>query len=87
MGKFWKTYVNAEMGTAVVRGYQGENHNAVGANNVAACLKHYIGYGVPFQERPHPAIISENDLRERFFEPFRAAIVDGNALSIMVNSE
>ena len=81
------TYVNAEMGTAVVRGYQGENHNAVGANNVAACLKHYIGYGVPVSGKDRtPAIISENDLRERFFEPFRAAIVDGNALSIMVNS-
>ncbi len=81
------TYVNAEMGTAVVRGYQGDNHNAVGANHVAACLKHYIGYGAPVSGKDRtPAIISENDLREKFFEPFRAAIVDGNALSIMVNS-
>ena len=81
------TYVNAEMGTAVVRGYQGDNHNAVGANNVAACLKHYIGYGVPTSGKDRtPAIIAENDLREKFFEPFRAAIIDGNALSVMVNS-
>lgn len=81
------TYVNAEMGTAVVRGYQGDNHNAIGPNSVAACLKHYIGYGVPLSGKDRtPAIISENDLREKFFEPFRAAIIDGNALSIMVNS-
>ncbi|HHW80623.1 MAG TPA: beta-glucosidase, partial [Bacteroidales bacterium] len=81
------TYVNAEMGTAVVRGYQGENHNVVGANNVAACLKHYIGHGVPVSGKDRtPAIIAENDLREKFFEPFRAAIIDGNALSVMVNS-
>ena len=81
------TYVNAEMGTAVVRGYQGNNHNAVGPNHTAACLKHYVGYGVPTSGKDRtPAIIAENDLREKFFEPFRAAIVDGNALSIMVNS-
>ncbi|NLZ94837.1 MAG: beta-glucosidase, partial [Bacteroidales bacterium] len=81
------TYMNAEMGTAVVRGYQGDNHNAVGSNHTAACLKHYIGYGAPVSGKDRtPAIISENDLREKFFEPFRAAIVDGNALSIMVNS-
>ncbi len=81
------TYVNAEMGTAVVRGYQGNNHNAVGANHTAACLKHYIGYGVPTSGKDRtPAIIAENDLREKFFEPFRAAIIDGNALSVMVNS-
>lgn len=81
------TYVNAEMGTAVVRGYQGNNHNAVGAYHTAACLKHYIGYGVPTSGKDRtPAIIAENDLREKFFEPFRAAIIDGNALSVMVNS-
>ena len=81
------TYVNAEMGTAVVRGYQGENRNAVGTNNVAACLKHYIGYGVPVSGKDRtPAVISESDLREKFFEPFRAAIVEGGALSVMVNS-
>ncbi|MFA5555348.1 MAG: glycoside hydrolase family 3 N-terminal domain-containing protein, partial [Phycisphaerae bacterium] len=81
------TYVNAEMGTAVVRGYQGENRNFIGSNNVAACLKHYVGYGVPVSGKDRtPAVISDNDLREKFFEPFRAAIVEGGALSVMVNS-
>ena len=81
------SYVNAEMGKAVVRGYQGDNPNAIGKNNIAACLKHYIGYGVPISGKDRtPAIISENDLREKFFEPFRAAIVEEGALSLMVNS-
>ncbi len=33
-----------------------------------------------------PAVISEIELREKHFEPFRAAIVEGGALSLMVNS-
>ena len=81
------SYVNAQMGTAVVRGYQGDNRSFIGANNIAACLKHYVGYGVPVSGKDRtPAIISESDLREKFFEPFRAAIVEGGALSLMVNS-
>lgn len=80
-------YLNAQMAIASVRGFQGEDMNSVGSQNIAACLKHYLGYGVPVSGKDRtPAIISESDLREKFFEPFRAAIVDGNALSVMVNS-
>lgn len=81
------SYVNAQMGKAVVQGYQGDNRNAIAPNNIAACLKHYTGYGVPISGKDRtPAIISENDLREKYFEPFRVAIKEGGALSLMVNS-
>lgn len=80
-------YLNAQMAIASVRGFQGDDMNRVGSLHIAACLKHYLGYGVPVSGKDRtPAIISESDLREKFFEPFRAAIVDGNALSVMVNS-
>lgn len=81
------TYINARMGKAVVRGYEGTDRNRIAKNHIAACLKHYLGYGVPVSGKDRtPAIISESDLREKFFEPFRAAVVEGGALSVMVNS-
>ncbi len=79
-------YLNAQMAIASVRGYQGTDKNSIGKNNVAACLKHYMGYGVPVSGKDRtPALIAENELREKYFEPFRAAINAG-ALSVMVNS-
>jgi beta-glucosidase len=71
---------------ASVQGYQGKDRNHIDQNHVAATLKHYMGYGVPYSGKDRtPAIITESDLREKHFEPFRAA-VEGGALSIMVNS-
>ena len=81
------TYLNATMAVASVRGFQGKDRNSVGKDRIAACIKHYMGYGVPVSGKDRtPAVISESDLREKFFEPFRASIVDGGALSLMVNS-
>lgn len=80
------SYVNGEMGAAVVRGMQGENPNAVDQNHIAACLKHYLGYGVPRTGKDRtPAYISEQELREKHFAAYKRAIEEG-ALSIMVNS-
>lgn len=78
--------VNAVMGSAQVRGFQGDDRNRIGTTHIAATLKHYMGYGAPRTGRDRtPAYISESDLREKFFEPFRACIEAG-ALSLMVNS-
>lgn len=78
--------MNAEMGAAMVRGFQGDDPNHIGPNNIAACLKHYMGYGVPFSGKDRtPAIISSSDLREKHFAPYLAAARAG-ALSVMVNS-
>jgi len=87
----WETfgedpYLAKVLGMASVQGYQGKDRNHIDQNHVAATLKHYMGYGVPYSGKDRtPSIITESDLREKHFEPFRAA-VDGGALSLMVNS-
>ncbi len=80
------TYMNAEMAVAELRGMQGDDPNNVGPYNIAACAKHFMGYGVPVtgQDRT-PSSIAASELREKHFEPFKEAIQAG-ALSLMVNS-
>ena len=80
------TYLNAEMAVAEVRGMQGDDPNHIGPYHIAACAKHFMGYGVPVsgQDRT-PASIAASELREKHFEPFKEAMQAG-ALSIMVNS-
>ena len=80
------TYVNAQMAVAEVKGMQGDDPNHVGPYNIAACAKHFMGYGVPVtgQDRT-PSSIAGSELREKHFEPFKQAMEAG-ALSIMVNS-
>ena len=79
-------YVNAEMGKASVRGFQGSDPNHIGEYNVAACMKLYKGYGVPVSGKDRtPSSISRSDMREKHFAPFLAAVRAG-ALSVMVNS-
>lgn len=80
------SYVNAEMGKAAVIGFQGDNPNHIGEYNIAACMKHYMGYGVPVSGKDRtPSSISRSDMREKHFAPFLTAIRSG-ALSVMVNS-
>lgn len=79
-------YVNAEMGREAVLGFQGEDPNHIGPERVAACLKHYMGYGVPVSGKDRtPSSITVQDMREKHFAPFLASIRAG-ALSVMVNS-
>lgn len=79
-------YINSEMAVEMVKGYQGDDPNHIGVNNVGACLKHYMAYGNPVSGKDRtPASINPTDLREKYFEPFKAAIRAG-ALSVMVNS-
>lgn len=52
----------------------------------AACLKHYLGYGLPQSGMDRtPAWIPERQLREYFLPPFVSGLHAG-ALSVMVNS-
>lgn len=89
--RIWESFgedavVNARMVEALVRGYQGDNPNHLGGYNVATSVKHYMGYGAPFSGKDRtPAYISPQLLREKYFEPFRAAAMAG-ALTMMVNS-
>lgn len=80
------TYVNSELSVAEMKGMQGEDPNKVGPYNIAACAKHFLGYGVPVsgQDRT-PSSIAASEMREKYFEPFKECLKAG-ALSLMVNS-
>ncbi|WP_455997953.1 glycoside hydrolase family 3 N-terminal domain-containing protein [Phocaeicola barnesiae] len=79
-------YLNAEMGREAVLGYQGNDPNHIGDNSVAACMKHYMGYGVPVSGKDRtPSSITEQDMREKHFAPYLEMVKNG-ALSVLVNS-
>lgn len=80
------SYLNGQMGIAATLGFQGDNANKVGQENIAACLKHYMGYGAATSGKDRtPAQISVSDLKDKHFTPYKAACEAG-ALSVMVNS-
>jgi beta-glucosidase len=89
--RMWETfgedsYLATKMGEASIKGFQGNDKNLIDKDHVAVSLKHFMGYGVPVYGKDRtPSIIGESDLREKHFEPFRAA-VEAGALTIMVNS-
>ncbi len=79
-------YVNAEMGREAILGFQGEDPNRIGNNSVAACMKHYMGYGVPVSGKDRtPSSITVQDMREKHFAPY-LEMVKAGALSVMINS-
>ena len=79
-------YLSSEMGKAMVHGFQGEDPNHIDQYHISACMKHFMGYGVPWTGKDRtPAYISPFDLREKHFAPFLAGLQAG-ALSVMVNS-
>jgi beta-glucosidase len=74
-------YLDSAMARAYVRGYQGERLDA--PDSVAACPKHYVGYGASEAGRDYNSTeISEHTLREFYLPPFHAAIEAG-ATTIM----
>ncbi len=89
--RIWESFgedaiVNARMAAAEIKGYQGNDANHLGQYNVATSLKHYMAYGAPWTGKDRtPAYLSPAMLREKYFEPFKAAVQAG-ALTIMVNS-
>lgn len=89
--RVWENYgedplVNAVFGSAAVRGFQGDDPNHVDQYHIAACMKHYLGYGLPRTGKDRtPAYMPENELREKCFAPYKA-LVENGALSVMINS-
>lgn len=74
-------YLGSLMARAYVRGYQGKNLS--GAESIAACVKHFVGYGAAEGGRDYNTTeISEHTLREVYLPPFYAAL-DENGASIM----
>ena len=79
-------YLQAEMAREETVALQGEDPNHIDLKHVAVSIKHFMGYGVPVSGKDRtPAIIAENDLREKFFRPFLECFRAG-ALTAMVNS-
>lgn len=69
-------YLAAEMAVAAVEGLQGPGKfERLAADKVFATLKHMTGHGQPESgNNVSPAQISERELRENFFPPFRAVV-------------
>ena len=79
-------YLSGEMSRVLVLADQGEDPNHIDREHVATCIKHYMAYGVPLSGKDRtPAYLPYNELRERYFHPFKESIEAG-ALSLMVNS-
>ncbi|MAN12916.1 MAG: beta-glucosidase [Sphingobium sp.] len=76
-------YLCGEMGVAAVLGLQGESRQ-IGPDKVMATLKHMTGHGQPQSgENIAPAPISERELRENFFPPFRAVVKRTGIAAVM----
>jgi beta-glucosidase len=74
-------YLIAEMGKAVVKGFQGNNLNS--GVNVASTLKHFAAYGVSEGgQNGGSSTIGERELFQSYLPPFKAAIKAG-ATSVM----
>ena len=79
-------YMQSVMAATEVEAAQGSDPNHVDNQHVAVSIKHYMAYGAPASGKDRtPAYISMSDLREKYFEPFRASIGKG-ALTVMANS-
>ena len=71
-------FLGSAMAVAHVRGYQG---NDLSANNtIAACLKHFAGYGAAEGGRDYNTVdFSERTFRDVYLKPFKAAVEAGAA--------
>ena len=66
------------LGAAMVRGFQGDTPG--GPGTVAACAKHFVGYGLVGGGRDYETVqVGENTLRNVHLRPFRAAVQAGCA--------
>lgn len=71
-------YLTSVMGAATVEGFQGDDLAAAGT--VAACAKHFAGYGAAEAGRDYAATyIPERELRNVYLQPFKAAVDAGVA--------
>ena len=79
-------YLQSEMARVETVAIQGGDPNHIDLEHAAVSIKHFMGYGVPHTGKDRtPAYIAENDLREKYFRPFKECFQAG-ALTAMVNS-
>ncbi len=73
-------YLNSEIGKAMVRGYQGDLRQK---DKVAACLKHFAGYGYPEGGRDYDNVeLSEHTFMEDYLPAYEAAVKEGCRLAM-----
>jgi len=78
--------LNSKMVVAEIRGYQGKDNNHIDQYHVGTSTKHYFAYGAPWTGKDRtPAYLAPQMIREKYFEPFKAAALAGT-LTMMVNS-
>lgn len=71
-------YLCSVLGEAMIKGFQGDSLSMPGA--IAACAKHFVGYGAAESGRDYNTTsISENELRNVYLPPFKAAAKAGVA--------
>lgn len=71
-------YLSSQAAVARVRGIQGDDMSD--ENTIAACAKHFVGYGGAIAGRDYSSLdVSERHLREVYFPPFQAAVEAGVA--------
>ncbi len=76
-------YLASVLGAAMVEGFQGEDLSAPGT--IAACGKHFAGYGASESGRDYATTnIPENEMRNVYLRPFRAA-VDAGVAALMTS--
>lgn len=79
-------YEQAQMASQAVKGFQGDDPNHIDANHVGVSAKHYLCYGATSNGKDRtPSHVSERDMREKYFAPFKAA-AEAGALTFMVCS-
>lgn len=71
-------FLASRMGEAMVKGFQGKDMSQ--PDRIAACAKHFAGYGYSEAGRDYAYVnISENELRNIVFPPFKACLDAGAA--------
>lgn len=74
-------YLNGRVAQATVYGYQGRSREDLSRpDKLAACLKHYIAYGLPEGGRDYDNVeVSDNTLRNAYLLPFAMGVEAGAA--------
>lgn len=73
-------YLNQLYARAFVRGYQGQDLKN-DPFSVAACVKHFAGYGAPVAGREYNTVeLSERTLKEMYLPAYQAGINEGSKL-------
>jgi beta-glucosidase len=75
------TYLGSKIGVARVKGFQGDDLSA--NNTIAACAKHFAGYGFAEGGRDYNTVdVGTNTLYNVIFPPFKA-VVDSGVATVM----